>query len=100
MYAASLAHAYGIAGLHSAASKVQELLRNRSEREFVSSYDLAIAHLGLRDRDKVFDVLEAAVAAVKERSPRVAFLGVEPRFDDLRADQGFAALLRLMGLRS
>ncbi len=97
MYAASLAHAYGIAGRRSAASMVLERLRNMSEREFVSSYDLAIAEVGLRDQNKVFDLLNAAV---EERSPRVAFLGVDPRFDELRADPRFMALLRLIGLRS
>ncbi len=97
MYAAALADAYGIAGQHAEASKVLERLRDMSERGFVSSYDLAIAHLGLRDQNKVFDLLNAAV---RERSPRTAFLGVEPRFDGLRADPRFRALLRLIGLQS
>ena len=97
IYTASLAHAYGIAGQHSAASQMLERLRNASKHEFVSSYDLAIAQLGLQDQNKVFDLLNAAV---KEHSPRVAFLGVDPRFDELRADPRFVALLRLIGLRS
>lgn len=96
MYAASLTHAHGIAGQHADASKGIDRLRDMSKRGFVSSYDLAIAHLGLGEKNKVFELLDAAV---REHSPRVAFLGVEPRFDGLRADPRFVALLRLIGLQ-
>jgi hypothetical protein len=65
--------------------------------KFVSSYDLAICEIGMGNREQTFDLLNAAV---QERSPRVAFIGVEPRFDELRADQRFAALLRSLGLQS
>jgi hypothetical protein len=35
---------------------------------------------------------------VDERSPRVAFLAVEPRFDGLRADARFTKLMSRVGL--
>jgi tetratricopeptide (TPR) repeat protein len=95
MYEASLAHAFGLAGRRTEASKVLEDLRKMAERGFVSSYDLAIAHIGLGDRDKTFELLRAAV---HERSPRVAFIGVEPRFNGIRADPRFGELLRSIGL--
>jgi TolB-like protein/Flp pilus assembly protein TadD len=96
IYAASLAHALGRAGRRAEALKVLEDLSNRAGREFVSSYDLAIARLGLGDRDKALELLSAAV---QERSPRVAFLGVEPRFGGLHADPRFRTLLRSIGLQ-
>jgi TolB-like protein/DNA-binding winged helix-turn-helix (wHTH) protein/Tfp pilus assembly protein PilF len=96
MYAASLAHALGLAGRRAEALKVLEDLSNRAERGFVSSYDLAIARLGLGDKDKAFELLSAAV---QERSPRVAFLGVEPRFGGLSGDPRFRELLRSIGLQ-
>jgi TolB-like protein/DNA-binding winged helix-turn-helix (wHTH) protein/Tfp pilus assembly protein PilF len=96
MYAASLAHALGLAGRHTEALKIAADLNNRAGRGFVSSYDLAIASLGLGDKDKAFELLSAAV---EERSPRVAFLAVEPRFGGLRGDPRFSALLRSIGLR-
>jgi TolB-like protein/DNA-binding winged helix-turn-helix (wHTH) protein/Flp pilus assembly protein TadD len=96
MYAASLAHALGLAGRRPEALKVMEDLKNRVGSGFISSYDLAIARLGLGDRDKVFELLRAAV---QEHSPRVAFLGVEPRFDGLRADTRCRELLRSIGLQ-
>jgi TolB-like protein/Tfp pilus assembly protein PilF len=96
VYAASLAHAFGVAGRRAEALKVLEDLRKMAESRFVSSYDLALAHLGLGESTKAFELLNAAV---QERSPRVAFLGVEPRFDGLRADPRFRELLRSVGLK-
>jgi TolB-like protein/DNA-binding winged helix-turn-helix (wHTH) protein/Flp pilus assembly protein TadD len=95
MYAASLAHALGGAGRRVEALKVMDDLSSRAARGFVSSYDLAIARLGIGDKDKAFELLRAAV---EERSPRVAFLGVDPRFGGLRGDGRFRALLRSIGL--
>jgi hypothetical protein len=65
---------------------VLEHLRKMTQSRFVSSYDLALAHVGLGDNAKAFELLNAGV---QERSPRVAFLGLEPRFDPLRADPRF-----------
>ncbi len=96
IYAASLAHALGLAGRRSEALKVMEDLSNGAGRGFVSSYDLAIARLGLGDKDKALELLSAAV---QERSPRVAFLAVEPRFGGLSGDPRFSALLRSIGLQ-
>jgi tetratricopeptide (TPR) repeat protein len=95
VYAASLAHAYGVAGRRTEALHLLEDLKKLAERRFVSSYDLALAHLGLGDKAEVFVLLNRAV---QERSPRVAFLGVEPRFDTLRADPRFGELMRAVGL--
>jgi TolB-like protein/DNA-binding winged helix-turn-helix (wHTH) protein/Tfp pilus assembly protein PilF len=96
IYAASLAHAYGVSGRRVEALRVLEDLRKMAESRFVSSYDLALAHLGLGENAKAFELLNAAVL---ERSPRVAFLGVEPRFDGLRTDPRFRELLRSVGLK-
>ncbi|HEY6344745.1 MAG TPA: hypothetical protein VIY49_24885 [Bryobacteraceae bacterium] len=93
IYAASLGHAYAVAGRRSEAFKIAKDLGKKSDLEFVSSYDLAIAYLGLGNDAKVFELLNAAV---KERSPRVAFLGVDPRFDQLRGDPRFGRLLLLI----
>jgi TolB-like protein/DNA-binding winged helix-turn-helix (wHTH) protein len=95
MYSASLAHALAGAGRRSEALNLVGGLRTTAKRRFVSSYDLAICEIGLGNREQTLDLLHAAV---QEHSPRVAFIGVEPRFDDLRADQRFAALLRSLGL--
>jgi tetratricopeptide (TPR) repeat protein len=97
MYSASLAHALVGAGRRSEALNLLEVLRTTAKRRFVSSYDLAICEMGMGNKEQTLDLLNAAV---QEHSPRVAFIGVEPRFDELRADQRFAALLRSLGLQS
>jgi Flp pilus assembly protein TadD len=96
VYAASLAHAFGVAGRSAEALKVLGDLRKMADSRFVSSYDLALVQVGLGDNVKAFELL---TAAVQERSPRVVFLGVEPRFDGLRADPRFRELLRSVGLQ-
>jgi len=94
VYVASLAHARAIAGRRMEALKLLEGLKKKSRYSFVSSYDLALVYLGLEDKDKALELLNKAV---KERSPRVVFLRVEPLFDGLRADPRFKELLRLVG---
>jgi tetratricopeptide (TPR) repeat protein len=47
VYAASLAHAFAVAGRRAEALKVLEDLRKMAQNRFVSSYDLALAYVGL-----------------------------------------------------
>jgi tetratricopeptide (TPR) repeat protein len=94
-YTGSLVHALGAAGRRADALKVLHDLRTTAENRFVSAYDLALAHLGLGEKAKA---LESLNAAVQERSPRVGFVGVDPRLDELRADPQFRELLRSVGL--
>ena len=74
---------------------LQDLSREAA-RHFISSYDLAIARVGLGDKNKTFELLGAAV---REGSPRVAFLAVDPRFGAMRDDPRFSELLRSIGLQ-
>jgi TolB-like protein/DNA-binding winged helix-turn-helix (wHTH) protein/Tfp pilus assembly protein PilF len=94
VYMASLAHAYGVAGRVSQAKKLFDDLRNLSKQRYVSSYDLALAQLGMGETDRAFALL---ARAVEERSPRVAFLGVDPRFDGLRSDARLKELMVRIG---
>ena len=96
MYAASLAHALALAGKRAEASRILQDLNREASRRFISAYDLAIASVGLGDTKKTFELLGAAV---REGSPRVAFLGVDPRFAEVRADPRFSGLLRSIGLQ-
>ncbi len=95
VYAAYLAHAYGLAGRRTQAVKLLEDLKKTAAQRFVSSYDLALAHLGTGENARSLELLSRAV---EERSPRAAFLGVDPRFDGLRADPRFRTLMREVGL--
>lgn len=97
VYMASLAHAYGMAGRRSEARKLFENLKARSKARYVSSYDLALAALGVGETSQALALL---AQAVEERSPRAAFLGVDPRFDELRNDTRFKVLMVRIGRAS
>jgi TolB-like protein/Tfp pilus assembly protein PilF len=95
VYLASLAHAYGLAGRRTQAVMLLQDLKKMADRIFVSSYDLALAHVGMGEKAEALVLLGQAA---DERSPRVAFLGVEPRLDGLRGDARFKTLMSRVGL--
>ncbi len=94
VYMASLAHAYGVAGMQSQARKIYKDLNSLAKQRYVSSYDLALASLGVGETDQALELLDRAV---EERSPRAAFLGIDPRFDALRGDIRFKRLMTQIG---
>ena len=59
------------------------------------SYNVALVHLGLGDRDAAFDWLGRAV---DERSYRMVNLAADPIFESLAHDARFAPLLERVGL--
>ena len=94
VYLASLAHACGAAGRRRDALRWIDELKKLSARRYVASFDMAIAFLGLGDRERTLAYLETAV---EERSPRLLFLTIDPRFDRLRSDSRFQRLLERAG---
>ncbi len=95
VYLASLVHAYALAGQRTEAEQRRRDLRRLSEQRFVSSYDLAVASVGLDDASETLGLLNKAV---EERSPRVAYIGIDPRFDGLRSSNRFQQLKTRLGL--
>jgi TolB-like protein/DNA-binding winged helix-turn-helix (wHTH) protein/tetratricopeptide (TPR) repeat protein len=94
VYVASLAHAYGVTGRRADALKLIEELKQQASRRYVASFDMAMAWLGLGDYERSLALLERAV---EDRSPRLLFLMVEPRFDPLRSHARFQALIKRIG---
>ena len=92
---ADLGYVYARAGRATDAHKVITELTNRSARQYVSPYALALVYAGLGENGRALEWLERAG---EERSPRLVFLSVEPAFDGLRGDTRFAALRTKLGL--
>ncbi len=93
--AASLAHAYGLAGRHAEAREILAQLENRKETSYVPPYWIAVVCLGLGLHDETLHHLERAY---EDRFDWLTFLGVEPMFDPLRPDPRFQDLLHRIGL--
>jgi TolB-like protein/Tfp pilus assembly protein PilF len=88
-------YAYALArsGRRDEAARLFE--RIRETQEFVPPSTLAIASLGLRQRE---DALRFLQSAYEQRDPLLQYLFVEPHFDDLRNHPAFLALAAAIGL--
>jgi len=89
-----LGYAYAVSGRRKEAEQILHELSERSKQRFVSSFDLAVIHLGLGEQDRTFELLNKAY---EERTWLVTLLKVEPLFDSLRSDPRLADLLRRIG---
>jgi hypothetical protein len=68
----------------------------RAKREYVSPADIALFYARLGERDEAFAWLERAM---QEHSILFNYLASDARFDNLRADPRFPALLGRVGLQ-
>ena len=90
-FLASLGRAYAVSGKPDEARKILQELATRAKQRYVPSYQVALVHAGLGDREKAFESLEKAF---EERSTLLTYLKMDPRFDSLRSDARFHAMLR------
>lgn len=91
---ASLGHAYAMAQDGAEAQKLLGELMERSNREYVPSYEIAMVYTGLGEKYQAFDWLEKAY---HERYHWLNLMGVDPRLDPLRSDLRFEDLLQRVG---
>jgi DNA-binding winged helix-turn-helix (wHTH) protein/TolB-like protein/tetratricopeptide (TPR) repeat protein len=90
-YEGSLGHAYALAGNVEQARRILGLLKQRSGRQYVPAYAVALIYAGLGDRDAAFEWLEKAY---KDRSASMALLKVDPALNNLHSDPRFMELAR------
>jgi TolB-like protein/Flp pilus assembly protein TadD len=88
---ASMGRAYAASGRPDEAKKILQELAVRAKERYVPSYQVALVYAGLNDKDKAFESLESAF---EERSTLLTYLKMDPRFDSLRGDPRFKAMLR------
>jgi TolB-like protein/Flp pilus assembly protein TadD len=91
---AALAHAYASAGKRLDARRALGQLLETARRAYVPAYWVALVYAGLGDLDAVFDWLEKGLT---ERDVWLVWLRREPRFDSVRNDARFAAVLGKIG---
>jgi len=92
---AALGHAYGISGKKKEAQEILEKLLAMSKRKYVSAYDIAAVYVGLGEKNQAFEWLSRAL---EERSGFLVYIKCDRRFDGLRSDPRFEALLKRIGL--
>jgi TolB-like protein/DNA-binding winged helix-turn-helix (wHTH) protein/tetratricopeptide (TPR) repeat protein len=90
---AELAYAYALSGRREEAEKVLHDLKGISERRSSQAFDYALIYTGLGNKEEAFEWLERAY---REHAGPLAGLGVDPRWDSLRADHRFADLMGRM----
>jgi serine/threonine-protein kinase len=89
-----LAYALARSGDAAAARSVLEELLKQNSQGYISPYTIALAYNGLGERTETLSWLERGIT---ERDPKMVFLKVEPKWNNLRGDPGFEDLLRRLG---
>jgi tetratricopeptide (TPR) repeat protein len=92
---AGLGHVYAVSGTKSEAQATLEQLKQLSGQQYIDAPSIALVFAGLGDKDQAFAWLEKAY---EEHAFQLQWLNVEPRWDNLRSDPRFKALVRRIGL--
>jgi TolB-like protein/Tfp pilus assembly protein PilF len=92
---AGLGHADGISGREKEAREILEKLLEMSKKGYVPAYDIAVVYMGLGEKAQAFEWLSKAL---EERSGFLVYIKCDRRFDGLRTDPRYEALLNRIGL--
>jgi hypothetical protein len=90
-----LAHALGVKGDRGRATDILCQLDELAQERYVSFYHRALAHTGVGDFNAAFAML---ARACDERDPWMMHLASEPRFEPIRSDARYAAVMTRLGL--
>ncbi len=92
---AELGYTYAVSGQKAKAREIIGQLEAKSRQQYVSPYEMAIVYLGLDENEQALKWLRKAF---NDRAWQLMYLQVEPRFDRLKTDRQFSALLGDIGL--
>jgi TolB-like protein/Tfp pilus assembly protein PilF len=94
-WAEAFAAGYRKAKLKGACTAMIEVLKNESQREYVSPNEMARYHGLMGDRDHAFEWLEKGYA---ERSSRMEYIKTEEYLEPFHSDPRYVDLVKRMGL--
>jgi len=86
---------YATSGIKGAFQMYLDYQMMISEQAYVDPLRIAELHAFLDEKDQAFEWLEKAY---EQRSPMLVYVRVEPRFDNIRSDPRFKAILKKMNL--
>lgn len=89
-----LGYALAKSGQRAEARGLLDGLLKSSSEQYVSAYSIALIYNGLEENDEAIASLERGF---KQRDPRMVFLKVEPKWNNLHNDPRFKELLRKIG---
>ncbi len=92
---AELGYALAASGQRLAAQKILRKLQARATQEYIDPCFIAFIYIALDEKNQAFNWLEKAY---EERSTQMVWLNLEPKFDPLRAEARFMALVKKVGL--
>ena len=92
---AALGNVYGLSGDKKEAKNILDTLNLLSAKRFVTSYGVALVYAALNEKDQAFQWLNKAY---DERSHWLVWLRSDPRWNNIRSDKRFAALVNNVGL--
>jgi TolB-like protein/DNA-binding winged helix-turn-helix (wHTH) protein/Flp pilus assembly protein TadD len=85
-----LAYSLAAGGRQHEARSILERLKEKSKRDWVPAYNLAVIHVALDEKETALHYLQEAY---RERDWAMMVLAVEPRLDPVRGNSGFQELL-------
>lgn len=91
---ASLAHAYALSGNKTDAKRLFAELEEKSKKQFISPYLLAIVQVALDQKQRAMELLEEAYIV---NSIDLVQAKVDPKLDPLRDDPRFQKLMKKIG---
>jgi tetratricopeptide (TPR) repeat protein len=92
----SIGYVNALMGDKAKAQAVLEELKTLSNQHYIPPVNIALVYNGLGDRDEALSLLERAC---DERDVRLTLLKVDPRWDSLRDNARFVAILKRIGLQ-
>ncbi len=94
---ATIGYALAMAGRRDEARTVLDELKKRATGRYVPPYAFALVYNGLDEHDEAFAWLERGI---EQRDPKMMFLKVEPKWNNLHDDPRFVSLLKRIKLPS